>query len=76
MNDSDERIRKLEARLENGFQRIGEAMSQGVEVDNWERVWIELLREYERLSDEIEAHHAEVRQQVEMAGMPRREVAG
>ena len=29
----------------------------------------------ERVADEIAAHHAEVRQQVEMAGMPRREMA-
>ena len=70
-----DRIARLELRLEDGFQRIGEAMSHGVDVDNWERHWIELLREYESLEDELDAHHAEVRQQAEMAGMPRKEVA-
>ena len=75
MDMTDEQIRRLEERLRDGFQKIGEAMNRGVEVDNWERHWIELLREYERLNDELDAHHAEVRQQVEMAGMPRREMA-
>jgi len=28
-------------------------MSHGIEVDNWERHWIELLREYESLEDEL-----------------------
>lgn len=69
-----DRIARLEARLEDGFQKIGEAMSHGVDVDNWERHWVELLREYESLEDELDAHHAEVRQQ-EMSGMPRKEVA-
>jgi len=76
MDMTDEQIRRLEERLRDGFQKIGEAMNRGVEVDNWERHWIELLREYERLNDELDAHHAEVRQQAELAGMPRREVVG
>lgn len=69
-----DRIARLEMRMADGFQRIGAAMSQGVDVDNWERHWVELLREYESLEDELDAHHAEVRQQ-EMSGMPRKEVA-
>ena len=73
MDMTDEQIRRLEERLRDGFDKIGKAMSHGVEVDNWERHWIELLREYERLNDELDAHHAEVRQQAELAGMPRRE---
>ena len=76
MDMTDEQIRRLEERLRDGFDKIGKAMSHGVEVDNWERHWIELLREYERLNDELDAHHAEVRQQAELAGMPRREMAG
>lgn len=55
----EDRIARLEARLQDGFTKIGDAMSRGVEVDNWERHWIELLREYETLEDEIAAHHAE-----------------
>ena len=72
----DERVARLEGRLEAGFQKIGEAMNRGVEVQNWERHWVELLREYEAISDELDAHHAEVRQQAELAGMPRKEMAG
>ena len=72
----DERVARLEERLRDGYGKIGEAMNRGVEVQNWERHWVELLREYEAISDELAAHHAEVRQQAELAGMPRREVAG
>lgn len=49
----DDRVTRLELRLQDGFARIGEAMSHGIEVDNWERHWIELLREYEQLEDEL-----------------------
>ena len=51
-------------------------MNKGVALEHWETKWVELLREYEQLSDELDADPAEVRQQVEMAGMPRRETAG
>ncbi len=51
----DDRVTRLELRLQDGFTRIGEAMNHGIEVDNWERHWIELLREYESLSDELAA---------------------
>ena len=71
----DERVARLEVRLQEGFSRIGEAMNKGVAPEHWETKWVELLREYEALEDELDAHHAEVRQQVEMAGMPRREIA-
>ena len=72
MSDRDERIARLEARLHDGYTRIGEAMSRGVQVDNWERHWLELLREYVALEDEKMAHRLE---QAAMAGMPRAEVA-
>ncbi|MCC6673953.1 MAG: hypothetical protein IT339_02045 [Thermomicrobiales bacterium] len=49
----EDRIGRLELRLQDGFARIGEAMNHGIEVDNWERHWIELLREYESLQDEL-----------------------
>ncbi len=48
----EDRIAKLELRLQDGFARIGEAMNHGIEVENWERHWIELLREYESLNDD------------------------
>jgi len=69
----DERVARLEVRLQEGFARIGEAMNKGVAPEHWETKWVELLREYEALEDELDAHHAEVRQQAELAGMPRRD---
>jgi len=75
MTTAEQRQAELEVRLTNGYTRIGEAMQRGHDTGNWERVWVELLREYEAISDELAAHHAEVRQQVELAGMPRREQA-
>lgn len=49
----EDRIARLELRLEDGFVRIGEAMNRGRDVDHWERHWIQLLREYESLQDEL-----------------------
>jgi hypothetical protein len=49
----EERIARLELRLQDGFARIGEAMNHGIEVENWERHWIDLLREYESLNDDL-----------------------
>jgi hypothetical protein len=72
VTSQQERIETLERRLQDGFARIGEAMNNGIEVTNWERHWIELLREYERLSDELAAAPLE---QVAMPGLPRREAA-
>ena len=51
----EERVARLELRLQDGFIRIGEMMSKGVAVENWERHWVELLREYEALEDELAA---------------------
>jgi len=51
----DDRMAKLELRLEDGFARIGEAMNHGIEVENWERHWVELLHEYESLNDDYVA---------------------
>lgn len=73
----EERVERLTVRVDAGFQKIGEAMSKGVAPEHWETKWIELLGEYEAISDELDAHHAEVLQQAELAGMPvvEREVA-
>lgn len=51
----EDRLTRLELRLEDGFVRIGEATNHGIEVDNWEQHWIQLLREYESLQDELAA---------------------
>lgn len=54
------RIARLEARLQDGFTRIGEQTAKGIAVDNWHVAWVKILREYEQVSDEIADHHAEV----------------
>jgi hypothetical protein len=53
MTSKQEQIDTLEQRLQDGFKKIGEAMNHGIEVENWERHWIELLREYVALNDEL-----------------------
>lgn len=53
------RIEALEARLQDGFTKIGDAMDHDIEVQNWERTWIDLLRQYEELSDELAAAQPE-----------------
>ncbi len=72
MTTKQERQAELEARLHDGFLKIGEAMNQGLTVTNWERHWIELLREYEALSDELAAAKPE---QAELSLGVRREAA-
>lgn len=74
MTDRDERIAELTKRLHKGFTAIGEATAKHIDVTNWEVAWIELLREYESLEDEIAAHHAET-VQAELPAMPRAERA-
>ncbi len=51
----EDRVTKLELRLQDGFARIGDAMTHGIEVESWERHWVELLREYESLNDDYAA---------------------
>jgi len=51
----EDRVAKLELRLQDGFSRIGEAMNHGIEVENWESHWIDLLREYEAINDDFAA---------------------
>lgn len=77
VTSTQDRIATLEARLHDGFTKIGEATAAGLDVPHWEARWVDVLREYERLEDEKAAHHAEVRQvvQAEMVGMPRKEIA-
>jgi hypothetical protein len=53
MTSQQERIETLERRLQDGFIRIGEAMNNGLNVSDWEKFWIELLREYESLNDDL-----------------------
>jgi hypothetical protein len=43
----DLRMRSLESRLEDGYQRIEQARKNGEDVAAWEDFWIDLLRQYE-----------------------------
>lgn len=43
----------LEHRLEEGFAKIEDARRSGRDFASWERVWFELLREYEDVCDEL-----------------------
>ena len=54
-HDSDPftRRRVLEQRLDDGYRRIEEARLNQLDVRAWEDFWIQLLREYERVCDEL-----------------------
>jgi len=50
----DARRDSLERRLDDGYQRIGEAAFAGVDVTEWESFWIRLLGEYEGVCRELD----------------------
>lgn len=76
MNDLEERSARLEARLHDGFTKIGEMMATNTNVENWEARWCELLREYETIEDILREERAAMQpEQSVMPGMPRAEVA-
>ena len=50
----------LANRLTDGDRRIMEAQEQGTDTTAWEAFWLQLLTEYELISDQLEGHLAEV----------------
>jgi hypothetical protein len=44
---------ELVARLDDGSDKIEEAILQGKDVTNWESHWIGLLRQYEAVCDKL-----------------------
>ncbi|MGC4107048.1 MAG: hypothetical protein QM753_12000 [Thermomicrobiales bacterium] len=48
-------LRTLERRLDDGYRRIDEGIADGVDVSRWEEFWIDLLRQYEVLADQLTA---------------------
>ena len=52
--DLDARRRTLEDRLDDGYQRIGQAVLSGVDVSEWESFWLRLLSEYEDVCRELD----------------------
>jgi hypothetical protein len=52
--DLDARRRTLEDRLDDGYQRIDQALLSGAEVSEWESFWLRLLGEYEDVCRELD----------------------
>lgn len=44
---------QLEHRLDDGYQKIGEAELKGQDVAAWEAFWFSLLADYEAVCDEL-----------------------
>lgn len=51
-------LRTLERRLDDGYRRIDQGIADGIDVTHWEEFWIDLLRQYEVLSDQVAAADA------------------
>ena len=51
--DLDARRSTLENRLEDGYQRIDQAVLSGTDVTEWESFWVQLLGEYEDVCREL-----------------------
>lgn len=45
----------LYARLDVGYERIAQGLRDGQDVTSWEDFWIQLLKEYEKVCDELTA---------------------
>ncbi len=45
----------LYRRLEDGYHKVEQGLAEGRDVSDWEAFWIELLREYERVCDDLAA---------------------
>ena len=52
--DLSARRRTLEDRLDEGYQRIDQAVLSGADVTEWESFWLRLLGEYEDLCRDLE----------------------
>ena len=52
--DLDARRRTLEDRLDDGYQRIDQAVLSGTDVTEWESFWLRLLGEYEGVCRELD----------------------
>jgi hypothetical protein len=53
-SDLSARRGTLEDRLDEGYQRIDQAVLSGADVTEWESFWLRLLGEYEDLCRELE----------------------
>ena len=48
-------LREIEARLEDGYRKIDSGLEEGQDVTRWERHWLKLLNDYERVYDALVA---------------------
>lgn len=55
MSALEERRDSLYQRLENGYQKIEQALGDGKDIIGLEDFWLTLLNEYERVCDELQA---------------------
>jgi hypothetical protein len=53
-SDLSARRTTLEDRLDEGYQRIDQAVLSGADVTEWESFWLRLLGEYEDLCRDLE----------------------
>lgn len=51
--DFENRHDSLARRLDDGYDRIEQAIAEGADIAAWEEFWISLLREYEAVCDEL-----------------------
>ncbi len=47
-------LRVLEQRLDDGYRRIESGQLLGEDITQWEEFWIDLLHQYEQLTDQAE----------------------
>ena len=52
--DLDIRRSTLEDRLDDGYQRMEQAVLSGADVSEWESFWLRLLGEYEDVCRELD----------------------
>jgi hypothetical protein len=52
--DLGARRRSLEDRLDDGYERIDQAVLRGTDVSEWESFWLRLLDEYEDVCREFD----------------------
>jgi len=48
-------LKRVEARLEDGYRKIERAAASGDNVTHWETIWLRLLDDYERIYDRLVA---------------------
>lgn len=60
-------LRMLERRLDDGYRRIDQGIADGLDVSHWEEFWIDLLRQYEVMADQLATTDDEVAEDWDLA---------